>query len=151
MVLYRLFFLLPLFLPLLLSFRPPVLPFSPSAQSQAVAFIWPEKMGKRFTYHLSASVTASWSAAPPEETKLALENSIRATHNTFRLLWWCKPLFPALRWQRQEAVYEFKASLVFTMSSTTARDTQTLFGFLKKILFCLVVVLDWTQGPFPTR
>jgi hypothetical protein len=38
--------------------------------------------------------------------------------------WWHTPLIPALGRQRQARISEFKASLVFTVSSRTARATQ---------------------------
>ena len=37
---------------------------------------------------------------------------------------WCIPLIPALSRQRQEDLCEFKANLVYTVSSRTARTTQ---------------------------
>jgi hypothetical protein len=37
--------------------------------------------------------------------------------------WWCTPLIPALGRQRQED-HEFEASLVYRVSSRTARATQ---------------------------
>jgi hypothetical protein len=38
-------------------------------------------------------------------------------------VWWCTPLIPALGRQRQ-AISEFEASLVYRVSSRTARATQ---------------------------
>ena len=38
-------------------------------------------------------------------------------------LWWHTPLIPALRRQRQVDFYEFKASLVYRVSSRIARRT----------------------------
>ena len=38
--------------------------------------------------------------------------------------WWCKPLVPALERQRQAEFLEFEASLIYRVSSTTARATQ---------------------------
>ena len=35
--------------------------------------------------------------------------------------WWCAHLIPALRRQRQADLWEFKASLVYRVSSRTAR------------------------------
>jgi hypothetical protein len=37
--------------------------------------------------------------------------------------WWCTPLIPALRSQSQQ-ISEFKASLIYRLSSRTARATQ---------------------------
>ena len=37
-------------------------------------------------------------------------------------MWRCTPLIPALRRQRQEDLCEFKASLVYMVSSRTARE-----------------------------
>ena len=42
------------------------------------------------------------------------------------IVWWCMPLIPALRKQRHANIYKFKASLVYTTSSRTARDTQPM-------------------------
>lgn len=36
-------------------------------------------------------------------------------------MWWCTPLILVLGRQGQMDVYEFKASLVYTVGSTTAR------------------------------
>ena len=36
-------------------------------------------------------------------------------------VWWCTPLTPALRRQRQADLYEFEASLVYIVSSRTVR------------------------------
>jgi hypothetical protein len=36
-------------------------------------------------------------------------------------MWWSTPLDPALRRQRQADLYEFKASLLYRVSSRTAR------------------------------
>jgi hypothetical protein len=38
--------------------------------------------------------------------------------------WWCIPLTPALERQRQVDLCEFEASLVYRVSSRTARATQ---------------------------
>ena len=38
--------------------------------------------------------------------------------------WWCKPLIPALGRQRQADLYEFKASLVYSMNSQKAPKLQ---------------------------
>ena len=49
--------------------------------------------------------------------KLYLEQSLF-------IMWWYTPLIPAPRKQRQADIYEFKASLVYTASSRTARATR---------------------------
>jgi hypothetical protein len=36
-------------------------------------------------------------------------------------MWWCTPLMPALRRQREEDLWEFKASLPHKASSRTTR------------------------------
>ena len=38
--------------------------------------------------------------------------------------WWCTPLIPVFRRQRQVDLYELEASLVYRVSSRTARVTQ---------------------------
>jgi hypothetical protein len=38
--------------------------------------------------------------------------------------WWCTPLIPALRRQKQADLCEFKASMVYRVSSWTDRATQ---------------------------
>ena len=51
------------------------------------------------------------------------------THETlskkivFMLTWWYMSLFPAPRRQKQADCYEFKASLVYIVSSRTAKAT----------------------------
>ena len=47
-------------------------------------------------------------------------------------LWWHTPLIPALRRQRQVGLYEFKASLVYRISSRIARATQRTLSQKKK-------------------
>ena len=37
--------------------------------------------------------------------------------------WWYTPLIPALRWQRQAEIFEFRVSLVYRGSSRTAKAT----------------------------
>lgn len=84
-----LFHLLLLSLFLFLSSRPHILHFTFPVKSQALAFIWTVKMGKRFTWHhLSIWATAHWSATLPEEAKLTTENSIRATHKDHFMWKW---------------------------------------------------------------
>jgi hypothetical protein len=39
-------------------------------------------------------------------------------------MWWCTPLIPAFRKQRQVGLYEFQASLLYRVSSRTSRATQ---------------------------
>jgi hypothetical protein len=46
--------------------------------------------------------------------------------------WWHMPLIPALGSQRQEDLWEFKASLVYRASSRTARATQKPYFKKKK-------------------
>ena len=38
--------------------------------------------------------------------------------------WWCTPLIPALGRQRKEDLCEFEASLVYRLSSKTARTVK---------------------------
>jgi hypothetical protein len=41
----------------------------------------------------------------------------------FSQVYWCTPLIPALRGQRQADLCEFKASLIYLMNSRTLRTT----------------------------
>ena len=41
-------------------------------------------------------------------------------------MWWCMPLIPDPRKQKQADIYEFKASLNYRVSSRTARAIHTL-------------------------
>ena len=50
--------------------------------------------------------------------------SIAIMKISVRWLWWRMPLFPGLGRQRQADLCEFEASLVYRMSSRTARTTQ---------------------------
>jgi hypothetical protein len=56
---------------------------------------------------------------------LAQRNSIirNLLKNPLSRAWWCTPLIPALGRQRQ-VISEFEASLVYRVSSRTARATQ---------------------------
>jgi hypothetical protein len=54
------------------------------------------------------------------------------------------PLIPALLRQKQEDICEFKASLVYKMGSSTARDTERPCfknSFLKKLITILLLLL----------
>lgn len=56
------------------SQRSPIPPFPSTVQSQALAFNWPVKMGKGFTWeHLSTWLTAPWVSASLEEAELKSE------------------------------------------------------------------------------
>jgi hypothetical protein len=44
---------------------------------------------------------------------------------TFIWIWWCVPLIPAFRRQRQVDLCELEASLVYKVSSRTAKDLYT--------------------------
>ena len=52
------------------------------------------------------------------ETNIPIKNGLSAGS------WWSILLIPALRRQRQEDLCDFKASLVYRVSSRTARTTQ---------------------------
>lgn len=42
-------------------------------------------------------------------------------------VWWCMPLFPALRRQRQEDSFDFLVNLVYIMSSRTSQEYTLCF------------------------
>ena len=56
---------------------------------------------------------------------------------------WPVPFILALRRQRAENLCEFEASLVYKVSSRTARDVTQRNS-------CLVVVMGWVLGTVPT-
>jgi hypothetical protein len=53
--------------------------------------------------------------------QMGLRMRFRKTHRAG--WWWCTPLIPALGRKKQVDLYEFKASLVYRVSSRTARAT----------------------------
>jgi len=57
--------------------------------------------------------------------------------------WWCKLLIPALRRQRQVDLCEFKASLVYRVSSRTGRAAQRNMSWTNK-----TKPMNQTKTPF---
>jgi hypothetical protein len=54
-------------------------------------------------------------------TFILMRYSIHLKSKVYTWAWWRTPLIPALRKQRQEDLCEFEASLVYRVSSMTAR------------------------------
>jgi hypothetical protein len=55
-------------------------------------------------------------------------------------VWWCTPLIPALRRQRQ-VISEFKSSLVYKVSSRTATDTQKNPVLTPQIIIIIIITI----------
>jgi hypothetical protein len=76
------------------------------------------------------------SPTPPDKSLNLADNYLRKKKKTFLLnfilfkrffltrQWWIMSLIPEFRRQRQVDLCEFKAGLVYRISSRTARDTQ---------------------------
>ena len=84
---------------------------------------WDDQCSKTAVHVLSSKVVVLklWVMSPNQIS--CISDTCIKIHN-IRQVWWCMPLIPALRRQRQ-AISEFDASVVYKIISRTARGMSS--------------------------